>query len=85
MLIYHLVFVIRVYASNVTGGSDLQSADPQANGEESTIELQLSYSRKYDPKKKETEKRSREKARGVWNLPAWHAVKPALDKIMLFK
>ena len=43
-----------------TGGPDLQSADPQANGEESTIELQFSYSRKYDLKKKEAEKRSRE-------------------------
>ena len=60
MLIYHIVFVIGVYASNVNRGPDLQSADPQANGEESTIELQFSYSRKYDLKKKETEKRSRE-------------------------
>ena len=41
----------------LTGGLDLQSAGPQANGEESTIELQFSYSRKYGLKKKETEKK----------------------------
>ena len=62
VLIYHIVFVIRVYASNVNRGPDLQSADPLVNGEESTIELQFSYSRKYDlkKKKKKQKKRSRE-------------------------
>ena len=57
VLIYHIVFVIRVYASNVNRGPIFTSADPQANGEESTIELQFSYSKKYDLKKKETEKK----------------------------
>ena len=57
MLIYHIVFVIRVYASNVNRGPDLQSADPLANAEKSTIELQFSYSRKYDLKKKKKEKK----------------------------
>ena len=64
VLIYHLVFVIRVYASNVNRGPNLQSADPQANGEESTIELQFSYSRKYDLKKR-NRKKGHARKRGV--------------------
>ena len=84
MHIYRSVLVIRVYASNIYRGPDLQSADLQTNGKESTIELQFSYFKKYNPKK-ETEKRSRDYARGFWYLPACHTVNPALGKIMLSK
>ena len=47
-----------------TGGLDLQSADTQANGEESTIDLQFSFSRKYDLKKR-NRKKDNESKRGV--------------------
>ena len=57
MLIYHIVFVIRVYASNVNRGPGFTKRKSQANGEESTIEIHFSYSRKYDLKRKETEKK----------------------------
>ena len=65
VLIYRIVFMIKVYASNVNRGPDLQSADPLANGEELTIELQFSYSRKYDLKKKRNRKKGHASKRGL--------------------
>ena len=59
VLIYHLVFVIRVYASNVNRGTGFTKRRSQANGKESTIELQFSYSRKYDLKKRNKKKVTR--------------------------
>ena len=84
VLIYHIVFVIRVYESNVNRGPGFTKR--RSPGKRRRIDHCVTvflFQKIWSKKKKK--KRSREYARGIWNLPACHTVNTALDKIMLFK